>query len=94
MPRDKYAAQIGVPSPTLIAWKAQYLAAHPEQNAPCLRRRHSPEVKATAVKRVLAGESVVQVAREIGTDYNVVAKWKKDFLAASTNPNPQTALCN
>jgi RNA polymerase sigma factor (sigma-70 family) len=93
MPRDKYAAQIGVPSPTLIAWKAQYLAAHPDAKAPCLRPRYSAEFKLAAVERVLAGESLTNVAREIGTDYNVVSKWKKEHLAFVTS-NPQTSLCN
>ena len=46
------------------------------------RRRHPREFKLEAVKQVLSGRSTGDVADGLGTNVNMLARWKTEFLAS------------
>lgn len=50
------------------------------------RRSYSPEIKASAIARVLAGETLAAVARDVGTSKVSVHNWVLE--AARTLPRP------
>ena len=48
------------------------------------RRRFTPEFKAQAVKRVLDGRSVSEVATELGLSTGQLSTWRTEHLAAGS----------
>jgi transposase len=53
---------------------------------PTARRTFSDEFKEAAVKRVLAGEKLSAVARELGVNPNNLYLWKGSFASGSSEP--------
>src|SRR3954465_12287813 len=49
-----------------------------------IRRRFTPEFKAQAVKRVLGGRSVSEVATELGLSTGQLSTWRTEHLAAGS----------
>ena len=45
------------------------------------RRRHSREFKLEAVKQVLNGRTVLEVADNLGINRNMLTRWKTDLIA-------------
>jgi transposase len=45
------------------------------------RRRHDPEVKLAAVKRMLAGEKVVRLSRELRISRKMLYDWRGKYLS-------------
>jgi transposase len=48
------------------------------------RRRFTPEFKAQAVKRVLDGRSISEVATELGLSTGQLSTWRTEHLAAGS----------
>ena len=50
----------------------------------CTRRRFTPEFKAQAVKRVLDGRGLSEVATELGLGTGQLSTWRIEHLAAGS----------
>ena len=48
-------------------------------------RKYDNEFKQTAVKKILDGQSVASLARELGVGENLLHKWKKARLETSSD---------
>ena len=94
LPAHEYAGRIGLCTGTLVAWKRKFVAANPDQRPPNAHTRYTAEFKDTLIQRMLDGESVIQLSIETGINRGILFNWKRHHLATSTNPNPQTSLCN
>jgi transposase len=49
-----------------------------------IRRRFTPEFKAQAIKRVLDGRSLSEVATELGLSTGQISTWRTEHLAAGS----------
>jgi transposase len=49
-----------------------------------IRRRFTPEFKAQAIKRVLDGRSLSEVASELGLSTGQISTWRTEHLAAGS----------
>jgi transposase len=49
-----------------------------------IRRRFTPEFKAQAIKRVLDGRSLSEVATELGLSIGQISTWRTEHLAAGS----------
>ena len=48
-------------------------------------RKYDEEFKQNAVKKILDGQSVAAVARELGVGENLLHKWKKVRISSASN---------
>ena len=48
-------------------------------------RKYDDEFKQNAVKKILDGQSVAAVSRELGVGENLLHKWKKFRMATASN---------
>jgi transposase len=48
-------------------------------------RKYDDEYKREAVKKILDGQSVASVARELGVAESLLHRWKRDALEASSD---------
>ena len=48
-------------------------------------RKYDDEFKKNAVKKVLDGQSVASLARELGVGENLLHKWKKVRISSASN---------
>ncbi len=54
------------------------------------RRKFSREVKLAAVERLLAGESVAALARELGVVHKLLHHWRAKYLAGGAEAWPSS----
>ena len=57
-----------------------------------MRRKYDAEFKRNAVQKVLDGQSVASVTRELGISENLIYRWKKAFLENGDGENSPAQL--
>ena len=54
------------------------------------KRKHTPEFREEAVKKVLTGhESVKEIAERFGISHHTLQQWKREYMAAQKNDSPE-----
>lgn len=59
-----------------------------------MNRKYDDDFKRNTVKKVLAGQSVSSVSRELGVNESLIFKWKKIFLANGNGIQSGTELAD
>lgn len=54
-------------------------------------KKYDEEFRKTAVKKVLDGQSVASVARELGVSEAILFKWKRERIQSGTDAEKQLA---
>lgn len=55
---------------------------------PLQRRKYDAQFKMEAVRLVLNGKSIRQAASDLGINANVLARWRREYLADNQNAYP------